>query len=286
MESLVPAKTIVFDWHYGATVDESSVDFFKSRGFDVIACPALVCAPHMVLPDTHNFQNIANFSRIAREKDVLGVNTTVWVPTRYMSDVLWTGMAFAAEHAWAGSNHDAASFHSAFAKDYFGTDSGGEFHEAWRRLTEIVWHRSEFNTACWADEESQASAASLATKRDQEIRGYLDELRTVRNSLAELRSTVQRHQVEWDAIEQSAAIMEFSMEHLLAAADGVPQRAELEALDKRCVELMGVIEADWDRNRFADDPGKDGLYLGTQHLLFRFRQMHRFHGELLAGSGN
>jgi len=44
---------------------------------------------------------------------------------------------------------------------------------------------------------------------------------------------------------------------------------------------LAEIERDWDRNRFADDPGKEGRFLRIQHLLYQFKQMREFHQELL-----
>ena len=42
------------------------------------------------------------------------------------------------------------------------------------------------------------------------------------------------------------------------------------------------IEADWDRNRFADDPYKADLNQTGQHLLDRFRLMDKYHERLLS----
>lgn len=68
---------------------------FQEKGFEIIACPALVCWPHIMFPDHNNYTNISRFTKIAYEKELLGVNTTIWTPMRYMSDILWTGIAFA-----------------------------------------------------------------------------------------------------------------------------------------------------------------------------------------------
>ena len=55
---------------------------FRRRGFEVIACPALVCSPHIVIPDTHNYENIRRFAAIALDLDLAGLNTTIWLPQR------------------------------------------------------------------------------------------------------------------------------------------------------------------------------------------------------------
>ncbi len=285
MESLSPDDTIVFDWHYGETVDPSSVAFFADRGFQVVASPALACAPHMNMPDVHNYRNIANFARIARENDLLGINTTVWVPVRYMSDAMWTGIAFAAAHSWGGSGMDDREFAAGFAKDYFGTDMGDAFHGVWNSLAETVWHRNDFNTACWIDEESLEEAKDVALAREAELLATRDAIDAVLLEIDAITPSVSRHREEWRRFGDSARVLRYNLEHLLAAprVGGADTDETVAALDAQCTDLIAAIERDWDRNRFSGDPGKEGRFLQNQHLLFRFRQMHDFHQRILTG---
>jgi hypothetical protein len=285
VEGLPPENTVIYDWHYNADVSADSSAFFKKHGFEVIGCPALVCSPHMILPDEHNYANIRRFAEIARQNDLLGINTTVWVPTRYMSDALWLGIAFAAGESWCGSQWDEASFYSAFMRDFFDSAEGPAFARAWTDLSRIVWHRQDFNTGCWIDEESLRQAATLATSREKEIRANVENLRTVRNELKRIGAGIAKNRHAWDAIERSAALLSYTMEHLLASrsvrADGKWNKKAIERLDQSCAEAITWVEEDWDRNRFPNDPNKDGIYLPDQHLLFCFKQMHKFHQEIL-----
>lgn len=275
-----PSTTVIFDWHYRPEVSAKSAEFFNDLGFDVIATPALVAAPHMVLPDRRNYDNIVRFTQIARDLDLPGVNTTIWVPTRYMSDALWPGIAFAASQAWSGSDWNEEAFTASFLVHQHHSGLVEEFHEAWTRLAAIRWHRPDFNAGCWMDEASLKAAREIDDERRAAVQAMVDELTAIRALLATVGESVQRNRTEWLAYERSAAILQYSMEHLLAARDLTPEA--LRALDARCAELIGYIVEDWDRNRFADDPGKDGRFLQVQHLLYRFKQMHAFHQHLLA----
>jgi hypothetical protein len=75
------------------------------------------------------------------------------------------------------------------------------------------------------------------------------------------------------------------MEHLLASCDvytdGKWDKERVRALDQFCVQAINWIETDWDRNRFADDLGKDGMFYPEQHLLYRLKMAHRFHQKIL-----
>ena len=279
---------IIFDWYYRPDVTDSSVRFFLERGYEVIASPALACAPHMIIPDRNNYENIARFCEIARNHKLPGVNTTIWVPVRYMSDVMWTGIAYAAAHSWGGSNFDKEHFFTAFMADYFGSGEGDAYRRAWARLADVEWHRPDIYTACWVDEGTLEAARSAAERREDEVRRKISEIEQARAELARIRPTVTQNEIEWRTIEHSAEILQYTMEHLLAAPqmDVENPPAELLAdLAGRCSALIDIIEADWDRNRFEDDPGKEGRFLANQHLLYRFNQMNRFHQELLGNAG-
>ncbi len=279
MDSISPEDMVIFDWHYGETVDPGSVKFFKDRGFQIIASPALVCAPHMIMPDIHNYRNIENFTRIAREEDLLGINTTIWVPTRYMSDVLWTGIGYAAAQAWGGGNFDEEQYFIGFARDYFGSDQGAEYHKAWKTITETVWHRREFYKACWDDKESVEEARTFLKENRADIQKKRIGIFNAIMLLKKIDPSIKEHQTEWNCINDSAEVLLYTFDHLLAVED---LRMEgVSKLDKECVEFIRIIEADWDRNRFKEDPGKDGRFLTNQHLLYQFKQMHLFHQELL-----
>jgi N-acetyl-beta-hexosaminidase len=271
VDSLSPDEVIIFDWYYRPDVTDDSSSYFAQRGFEVIACPALVAAPHMVIPDHRNYENIAKFTAIAREQDLLGVNTTIWVPTRYMSDVLWTGIAFAASHAWGGSNQSDEQFAAAFLHDHFGSQEGAAFHAAWSELAAVEWYRPDFYAAMWIDDDSRAAAVEIAAKRQKELEEKLATLERIGAELRRIGTTVKRNDMDWKALEEAVAITAFSMRLLQAAPTITEDPALLAGLAMECVRLSAMIEADWDKNRFADDPGKDGRFLANQHLLHRFR---------------
>ena len=285
VNNLPTTNTIIFDWHYNPDVTKESSIFFKEKGFEVIASPALVCYPHMIMPDEHNFQNISNFTRIARENDLMGVNTTIWIPTRYMSDVLWHGIAYAADHAWSGSVWDEKEFYKRFFIDFYNSKEGETFYKIWSELSSIICHNNEFNVSCWIDEESLTKAQEMAVKQREEVEKYISQLGKIHKDLGKVGKSIQKNQKEWMAIERSTKILQYTMEHLLASLN-VKRGSEwnrklVEKLDKECLQAINWIEEDWNRNRYPDDPNKDGLYLPNQHLLFRFKQMRNYHKLIL-----
>src|SRR5438045_1719287 len=58
LDGVDPKSLIIYDWEYHADVTGESSRFFSGRGFEVVACPALMCYPHIILPDSHDYSNI------------------------------------------------------------------------------------------------------------------------------------------------------------------------------------------------------------------------------------
>ena len=286
----------IYEWNYRHDVPPDALDFFLSKGFEVVACPALVCAPHMLFPDDHNYQNIERYTRFARERDCLGVNTTIWVPQRYMSDVLWPGIAYAAAHAWGGSRLSGEPDPSfvLFFRDYFriGDEcpvNPRDAARAWRDFSGIMWHLKEFMTACWTSEDEIGAAQKLLKARREDVAEYRVRLKKTDTVLSLLAQRAVREREAAETMRRSALVLDVVLEHLEAAEDvgkaGAWNRERVAALDARCAEAIRWIEEDWDRNRYADDPNKDGIHVVNQHLLHRFRQMRRFHESLRQDEG-
>ncbi len=290
MEGLPTTGTLIYDWHYNPDVTPDSVSLFQKHGFEVVACPALMCAPHMLYPDAHNYVSIRRFTEIARHTDALGVDTTIWIPQRYTSDVLWPGIAYAAGHAWGGSSGftDEELF-AFFFRDQFSRYRNpleeAAFARAWMAFTSLTWHRSEFYTACWADEKSFEEARKLAADKREKIRADQEALKGILVDLAVAGEEAKQDRATWNTMQQSAAALGYLLQLLQAAATIQTEKGwdygALRALDAKCVGVIGWIEKDWDRNRYADDPNKNGIHKPGEHLLWRFRQMHAYHQKIL-----
>jgi hypothetical protein len=288
VERIPRAGTVIYDWHYNPNMTDESAGFFKQAGFEVMGCPALVCHPHMVMSSDYNYRNISKFAKIARQHDLLGLDTTIWTPVRYMSDVLWPGIAYAATQSWSSSNWDEINFYIGFLRDFHGSPDGARFARVWRDLYALRWWLDKFQVSCWHDADGLSRAREQAAgKWGAQARKQLTALREIKQALIEIGENVQRHRDAWAVLEQSVAIRIHVGEHFLASLKVQPEGqwdlALIRELDKTCVEQLQWIEASWDRDRFADDPYKDDLNRTGQHLLDHYRRMHAFHERILRG---
>lgn len=285
LDNIPKDKVIIFDWYYFPDVKSKSVALFQEKGFDVIACPALVCWPHIMFPDHNNYTNISRFIEIAYEKELLGVNTTIWVPVRYMSDILWTGIAFAAVHSWSGSTWNEADFYKEFVLDFFASPQGEAFMKIWNELCAISIHLDTFFTGAWSDFESLNNAKLLASEKTEELHATVNRLQKRQKELSIIGDSVKKHSIEWDVIQQTTAMRIYIVQHLLASNQIETEHGWnfelIKKLDESCLQSIKWIEDNWDRNRYSDDPNKNGIYVPTDHILFRFKKMHEFHQELV-----
>lgn len=301
LDRLKGKDIVMFDWHY----DEVPLEHAKrarERGFEVVGCPSLICGGRLVLPDAARFENISDFAAMARKQDLRGLDVTVWCSQRYMSDALWPGLAFSAAQCWGGSDFETSRFAAGFCRDFFGSDAGSTFAAAWTKLADMGWTSDDIFVAGWLGPRGTSgdgayrddwftierflASREVAEQRADEIRDKLASLREVQLKLVEIRPTVIRHEVEWRAFERSVHILAWSMEHLLESLtvhkDGQWDLARVAELDAECMQIIAWIEEDWDRNRFADDLGKDGISLGLyEHLLYWHKMIHRMHQHIL-----
>jgi hypothetical protein len=284
LDGLDRRDLVIYDWNYKADVGDESLRFFKEKGFEVMACPSLMCAPHFLYPNEQNHANVRRFAAIAVEHDALGLNTTIWVPVRYMSDVLWPSVALAAVHSWSGSQWDENLFRTRFMREFFSPGHGEVIGQLWGEMAGVVWSMKDFFTACWADEDGLAKARALLEERGPEIQRKRADLARIERDLRRLSPEIRNNPEAWDAMLRSVAILAYALDRLAASREVRTgehwDRTCLTRLEAGCVEALRWIEADWDRNRFPDDPNKEGIHLPAQHLLWRFRQMHQFHQTL------
>jgi hypothetical protein len=285
LDGLSKDNIVIYDWHYFPDFSAESVDLFQEKGFQIIACPALVHWPHIIFPDHNNYTNISRFTKIARDRNLMGVNTTIWAPVRYMSDILWTGIAFAAAQSWGGSNWNETDFYRDFVRVFFGSPKGAEFMTVWKELCAISIHLDTFMAGCWADEEGLQKGKTLAAQKAEEINKNINRLKKIQKELSEIGKSIEKHQIEWRVIEQTTAIRCYVLEHLVASNNVQTEHGWnldlVTALDESCLLALKWIENNWDRNRYADDPNKDGMYMPNQNILHKFREMHAFHQKIL-----
>jgi hypothetical protein len=126
---------IMFNWDYGPEYAERDAEMLLAAGFDAVACPALVKYGTVFAPYAENLANMrscASRSLPARRRGLLGIDTTVWCPWRYLPGAIDFGLALGGHLALAGE--EQAGFARRFAERFYGLGSGRAAGDALERL--------------------------------------------------------------------------------------------------------------------------------------------------------
>ena len=171
-----------------------------------------------------------------------------------------------------------------FMWDFFGSPQGDAFMETWKDLCEISIHLDTFIAGSWADEESLEKAKRSAIQQAEKFQTDVNRLERLQKELIAIGSSVKKHFIEWKVLEQTTFMRSYILKHLLASNEIKTDHGWnielIKKLDESCLLALNWIENNWDRNRYADDPNKNGIYVPTDHILYRFKQMHEFHRNL------
>lgn len=268
LDGIDPKRLIIYDWQYHPNVTAETPRFFTSRGFEVVACPSLMCSPHIVLPDELDYGNVRTFANVARDEHLSGLNTTFWLPTRYLCGAMWPAFAYAGAQAWSGSSFEKQQCLGAFATEHFGIENAGKFTQMWDALGSATLHLKDFEAACYTNDDELSRARSLLRNHNNEIEAKTAALQTAQYIMAEIAPGVSRNQSDWSAISDSAKVLQFAFQHLQTAIPGSNVSPPMSA-----GQILQCILRDWTVNRYRDDPNLDGTYVGGQNLAWRFRQL-------------
>ncbi len=282
----VPKDAVICHWDYKATLSAEPVQFLKSKSFDVVGCPAIVWGSREILPMSDTWDNVANFAQIVLDNNCLGMETTVWVPQRYIADTLYPALAHACEMSWSGNARSRTDFITAFARQFFGLDPAPAVAQALLDVHEL----SIKGYAKIADIADYARQVFLKGEGDSPpMPEVAEKAKNIVETLRNARRDVRRHQDEYDSLilaadirayveERAAAV--YKLVSLLRKARAESERGNMEAAAsvlKEAAQLIeGLVPTDrylasqvadaWNRWRYADDPkkkeGEDNLTAG------------------------
>lgn len=132
----IKKDVLIFDWHYNAPFDPSSLKIFADAGFETWGVPASMQWNQKVLPSVGcQFQNLREFTASAlhfRDRGCTGMVNAVWTPWRYLSGVIDLPMAFGG-HLFS-EPQEAADFCEHFAASFYGLDPSDA-----ARCAEAIW---------------------------------------------------------------------------------------------------------------------------------------------------
>lgn len=290
----IPKDTIICYWNYKAQVGAEPAQFFKSKGFSVVGCPALVWGGRMILPAADTLDNVRSFTDVVLNEQCLGMETTVWIPQRYIPDTLSFGLAHAAELSWSGPVRDRLDFARAFCRSYFGIEPTTELAQTLLNVHQLSLKDSSIFTNLWnyGGQVAKLSTTQLAIYTIP----FRDRAVSVAKALKRYRPKITKHKDEFDALILAAdaaaqcgtrAVAAKTLTSAINNARRLVQEGEsedgareldkaaqmLEELIARESDIFARIDAAWNKWRYADDLIK---FNSGQNMVKSFTGADRF----------
>ena len=292
---IVPKYAIITHWDYVPEPSPEPVEFIKSKGYEVLGCPAIVQGSRMILPMMDTLDNVMNFTKIVLDNDCIGMETSVWLPQRYIADSINFALAYASELSWSGLKRPRIDFANAFARNYFGIDLTAEIaqalvdmhdlsersfpklHNLWNYTAQVIQKGEE-------DMDDINRRVKLANSIAGVLRGHRD---NVTDHLAEYNALILAADVSIHIQERAITV------HKLVKAvqasemfvnEGKALEAQihiqasldlLELLTDAEIAMQRKLENAWDRWRYEDDPLRTGTSENLMEGFFRARQFVR-----------
>jgi hypothetical protein len=123
--ALLPKNTVVVTFHYGVEKTyKPYIETVANAGFGQMISPSAANF-NEIYPDlATSYANVARFAGEAKgARGMLGMFMTVWHDDgETLFEATWPGLAYAAATAWQQTPVDDASWHTTFARAFFGSD--------------------------------------------------------------------------------------------------------------------------------------------------------------------
>lgn len=266
----LPNDIVVAPWFYSPGADASLVRPSLERGFDVLLCGALSSSMQHLLPgDAHTLPNLRSMSRLEREDhpgpgQIIGQVTTVWTPTRTMYDALWPGMHVAAALLNDGPEVDTRELLAEFGRSFYGLDADDASHELWLDATLEVFALSPRR---W-DWLALLNGEQMPEETESH-ENLAKQWRAAHDAIVAARPGVKMNQTPFGTFALAVEVIASLHERALDLAAG-----RTDAAIATTQRLIREVESVWDRERYADDPRKDGAAWDrdrTESLIMQLR---------------
>jgi len=122
LADLLPNDLIIFDWHYAGGSTET-LQFFRDKGFDVFACPAMSGFGRTAAPFKHAQGNIWTLIGEGMEHNAIGECTCAWeLRLGHFFDNDCFGIILSADRSWNTDACELDDFNRRFCKVFYGMD--------------------------------------------------------------------------------------------------------------------------------------------------------------------
>ncbi len=295
---------ILCEWNY-EDADTEAVEKRARKviesGHPIIGSPALGFSGFGPRVDSEQLRNIGAYVDAYRRIDdarVLGVIVTNWVPTRYLQNSIWDGIAYAGVALNEGSATALDTAFRRFAERHYGAAWDDTWADVFRSVYDLAPHQGfkpgdpDFP---WWDEDGLTAAVKDNRSQIPPFTRLLGEMRMC-------QSGVKRNFADFQAFQLSVEYLDNAYwRHVMPGLEARGNLRRESAADlvrtiaERDRQLVDALNAEWNRGRFPDDPHLSGYMLALSdpqdpqiwgesgwqwQLLFNMRKAAKFSSQL------
>ena len=268
----LPRDIVQCNWRYRPQEPTETTQQLLDCGYDVVLCSAAISSQQTLfpgeqfsLPNIRSLRAHESLSAANARGRVIGRISTVWTPVRYIAESLWLGMDLVIALMNGPREVDLQSRIAEFGSDFYGLSH----LQDWVRACAIVLKLSPLRDEWLAALTMHSSDPRCMTQ----IRSAAPQWAEAERLLQGIRSSVRNHEREFDAFLLMVTLANTA--YSLSSRAGQMSADEASQAAERWQTMIAAIDAQWDVERFADDPRKYAApihHYAGDHLIPMMKQ--------------
>ena len=296
--SLLKKNIIIMDWSYydnsSASIRESFLKV-RANGSRGIGAPALSCykwGARVGVEQLRNIDAVADAYLETNDDDSLGVMLTNWIPSRYVQNSIWDGLAYAAVAFNQGTATAQTSAFRRFVEKHYRATWNEHWSEAFQIIYESAPGVRERETASW-----MGLSLRVPWSNDEQFTALLKDISPranpftrLRSLLVELEPLVMKNLADFQAFALSAEYLERTCWRDAVVVEQAGRHADREtavllirSIAERDQALRETLSKDWDKGRFPDSAARKEPVFGLEpkdQLLFQWDRAAAYSASL------
>jgi hypothetical protein len=288
---------IVMDWNYWDTDPaplRKSLVTLKNNGSRAIGAPALINYQWGPRAGTQQLRNIDAFAEVycsTEDSSSLGVILTNWVPSRYLQNSIWDGLAYAA----LALNDGAAEARTSAFRRFVERHYRATWNESWSEVFQLIYDAAP---AFGKRNSPSSPQLPIPWSNELELQASLKDRSPQSNPFTRLHTLVDRLKPSVRANISDFQAFALSVEYLDSLfwrETVIPKRAAGKLIDRPTADLLirditdrdqrlaASLTRDWDRGRFSDSAAKLQPLFGMarkDQLLFQWNRAAAYSASL------
>lgn len=267
---------VVVEWNYVPDYRPGNLNDLNEMGYrSLIMAPSISCYLLRVLPSRPGLQNVNAMAASVRDSTADGMINTIWLPMRYIQDVMWYGIAYGAYLIESAEPMDLQAFHRRFSRKVFGRRPNKALYNYLEQWPDQ--HLDYRIYGALARGETDFSQSPENMKNIREVQQLSVRLKAERPDFRPRRNTEIL-----ESMYLATDVMYVLSRGLLILSGEVFLPQEKSEWRNDLAAVTDAVDADWDRGRYADDPAKYAAKFPNQessHLLILLKKLAAYADE-------